>query len=323
MKLQTKYLGLTLQNPVVVASSPFTSSLSHIVEMEKAGAGAIVLKSIFEEQILDESAFLDRYHDYPEAADYLRGYLGNEYVQNHLSLVRQAKASVKIPVIASINCMDESGWVDYAHKIEDAGADALELNIFLLPTSAGQTSAEIERHYLDIVSTVTKAVSIPVSVKLPRSFTNILNMARETYNRNAKGIVMFNRFIEPDIDIDNIKVVTQDRLSSNVELRNTIRSLAMCAPVVSDLDIAVSTGVHSGADLVKVLLAGAKAAEICTAIYKNGPTVIEEMKSYLADWMDKHSFDAVDQFTGLLANKTSEDYNKLYMRAQYMKMFQE
>ena len=201
--------------------------------------------------------------------------------------------------------------------------DALELNIFLLPTRAEQTSAEIEKHYLDTISSVTDVVGIPVSVKLPKKFTNVLNIASETYKRKAKGIVMFNRFIEPDIDVDNLKVFDSDRLSSNAELRSTIRSVAMCAPQVSGIDIAVSTGVHTGEDLVKVLLAGAKAAEICTAVYKHGAAVIEEMKMYLASWMNTHGFDAVDQFVGLLSNKSSEDYNEFYQRAQYMKTFQQ
>ena len=322
MRLETKYLGLTLPNPVIIASSPLTSSLKHVMDMEKVGAGAVILKSIFEEQILNESQFLERFHDYPEAIDYLRNYIGNDYVQGYLSLIEQAKANLTIPVIASINCMDKSGWTDYARKIEDAGADALELNIFLLPTRPGQTSAEIEKHYLDTISSVTDVVNIPVSVKLPKKLTNVLNIASEAYKRNARGVVMFNRFIEPDIDVDNIKVFDSDRLSSNAELRSTIRSVAMCAPQVSGLDIAVSTGIHTGEDLVKVLLAGAKAAEICTAVYKHGAAVIEEMKMYLISWMEKHGFDTVGQFTGLLANKSSEDYNEFYQRAQYMKTFQ-
>ncbi len=321
MKLKTKYMGLTLPNPVIIASSPLTSSFKHVVEMEKAGAGAVVLKSIFEEQILNESQFLDRFTDYPEAIDYLRSYVGDEYVQGHLSLIKQAKAEVSIPVIASINCMNTSGWTDYARKIEDAGADALELNIFLLPTSPEHTAAEIEKLYLDTISSVTGAVGIPVSVKLPQRFTNVLNIAREAYNRKAKGVVMFNRFIEPDIDIDHIKIVDSEIFSATTELRSTIRTVAMCAPQVN-IDIAVSTGVHTGEDLVKVLLAGAKAAEICTAVYKRGAAAIEEMKTYLADWMDKHSFDSVEQFTGMLSNKASENFSNAYQRAQYMKTFQ-
>lgn len=320
MSLKTKYLGLELDNPVIVASSPFTSSLDKIAEMERAGAGAVVLKSIFEEQIISESAFLARFQEYPEAADYLREYVGNEYVQGHLKLIEQAKKTVRIPVIASINCMSQGKWLDYASKIESAGADAIELNIYLLPTHQSEQGSEIEKRYLEIIGSVVKAVKIPVAVKIPQRFTNVLNIAQEAYNRGARSLVMFNRFIEPDIDVDRIEIMSSDMHSLRSELQNNLRSVAMCSPLVKGLDIAVSTGVHTGEDLVKVLLVGARAAEICTALYR-GTSVIEEMKSYLAGWMKSHGFDSVEQFRGLLSNSRTEDYNEIYQRAQYVKQF--
>ena len=321
MNLKSKYLGLDLENPVIIASSPFTASLDKIEDMERAGAGAIALKSVFEEQIEGESEYLARFQDYPEAADYIREYVGDNYIQGHLRLIEQAKKNIRIPVIASINCMSNGKWIEYAKKIEAAGADALELNIYLLPTHQNQKAEEIEKNYLEIISSVTQAVNIPVAVKLAPRFTNVLNIAQQIYNRRAKGIVMFNRFMEPDIDVDKIEVVASDRLSSRSELRPNLRFVAMCTPLVSDLDIAVSTGVHTGEDMVKAILAGAKAVEICTALYKSGENVINEMKTYLSNWMENHGFDSIEQCCGLLSNRKSEDYNELYMRAQYVRSF--
>lgn len=314
-------MGLRLENPIIIASSPFTASLEKIKEMECAGAGAVALKSVFEEQILGESQYLERFQQYPEAADYIREYVGNEYVKGHLRLIEQAKRSVGIPVIASINCTSAGKWIEYAKGIESAGADALELNIYLLPTRQQQKGEEIEKRYLEIVGDVAKAIGIPVTVKLAPRFTNVLNMAQGIYNRGARGIVMFNRFIEPDIDVENIEVVTSDRLSSHSELRANLRYVAMCSPLVPQLDIAVSTGVHTGEDLVKALLAGAKAAEVCTALYKSGEGVVDVMKSYLGQWMTGHGFETTEQFCGLLSNRESEDYNEVYQRAQYIRCF--
>lgn len=321
MNLETTYLGLRLENPIIIASSPFTASLEKIKEMECAGAGAVALKSVFEEQILGESQYLERFQQYPEAADYIREYVGNEYIKGHLRLIEQAKRSVGIPVIASINCTSAGKWIEYAKGIESAGADALELNIYLLPTRQQQKGEEIEKRYLEIVGDVVKAIGIPVTVKLAPRFTNVLNMAQGIYNRGARGIVMFNRFIEPDIDVEKIEVVTSDRLSSHSELRANLRYVAMCSPLVPELDIAVSTGVHTGEDLVKALLAGAKAAEVCTALYKSGEGVVDVMKSFLGQWMTGHGFETTEQFCGLLSNRESEDYNEVYQRAQYIRCF--
>lgn len=320
MNLKVKYLGLELENPIIVASSPFTSSVDRIIQMERAGAGAVVLKSVFEEQIMGEAAFLERYNDYPEAADYLHGYIGNEYINGHLKMIAEAKRKVRIPIIGSINCQSEGRWLDYAKSMEEAGVDALELNIFFLPTDAATPAAEIEERYLHIVQSVASTLTIPVSVKLGMRFTNVLAVCRDIYYRGGRGVVMFNRFFEPDIDVDTMTITAADSLSERSELRNSLRWVSMASAEVSPLDIAVTSGVHTGEDVVKCLLAGAKAVEICTALYQKGEEVIEDMKQYLANWMYTHSFENVSDFCGRLNSKEIAD-KEAFQRVQYMKFF--
>lgn len=315
-----KYLGLELDNPIVAASSPLTASADRIERLAEAGVGAVVLKSVFEEQIAGETAMQQHYDDAPEAADYLREYLGEDYLKGHLELIREAKRRVSAKVIASINCVGAGAWLDYARRIEQAGADALQLNIALLPASADETAAEIEKRYLDVVAAVTGAVDIPVSVKLGPRFTNVLNLCREIYYRGAKGVVMFNRFYEPDIRTDDMEFIPSDSLSERSELRNNLRWIALASAEVEALDIAAATGIHTGDDVVKALLAGARAVEVCTAIYRDGVDVVGAMKRGLAAWMDAHNFASVDEFRGRLNAKNHLD-DAAFDRLQYMKFF--
>jgi dihydroorotate dehydrogenase (fumarate) len=320
MKLNVKYLGLDLKSPVIAASSPFTATEEKIRQLEERGIGAVVLKSVFEEQIIGETEFLERYNDYPEAADYLRNYVQDDYLKGHLNLIENLKRHVSVPVIASINCNTAGAWTDYAKRIESAGADALELNIFLLPTNPDESARQIEERYLATIDKVVSAINIPVSIKLGVRFTNLLNIAREIYFRKAKGIVMFNRFFEPDIDVESMSVTSSDPLSSRSELRNILRSTAMCASHVKELDLSATTGVHNGEDVVKALLAGAKTVQICTALYTEGVDVITSMNTFVAEWMDRNNFDHIEDFRGRLAFKSSGD-EEFYQRAQYMKFF--
>lgn len=319
-KLDVNYMGLALKSPIVIGSSPFTASVDKIEQLAEHGVGAVVLKSVFEEQIMGEASFLERYNDYPEAADYLNSYLSDDYLRGHIDTIEQSKKRVNIPVIASINCMGDGKWVDYARRIEQAGADALELNIFILPTDAARSSIEIEQAYLDIVARVCSTVSIPVSVKLGIRFTNVLSVAREIYFRKGRGVVMFNRFFEPDIDIDRIALTSSETISSNNELRNSLRTAALCAAEVPQIDISISTGVHTGEDVVKALLTGAKTAQVCSALYLHGLNAIGDMNSFVSQWMDKNSFESIDQFCGKLSAKHN-DHSNLLQRAQYMKFF--
>lgn len=278
------------------------------------------MKSVFEEQIMGEAAFLDRYNDYPEAADYLNSYLSSDYLAGHLALIAEAKQKVNIPIIASLNCSSDGTWLDYAKSIERAGADALELNIFFLPTDPRMSSAEIEEHYLKIVNTVTSQLRIPLSIKLGMRFTNVLSICREIYYRGGKGVVMYNRFFEPDIDVNTISLSTAESLSDSSELRNSLRWVGLCSSEVSMIDVAVSSGVHTGQDAVKAILAGAKAVEICSTIYINGIETIGRITKYMEEWMSEHSFETVSDFRGKLNYKGSGD-KELFQRAQYMKFF--
>lgn len=321
MKLNVEYLGLELDNPIVISSSPFTMTVDKIKELEEKGAGAVVLKSVFEEQILGEAAYLEKYNSaYPEAADYLNSYVAHDYMKGNLSLIEEAKKSVKIPVIASINCVSNGNWADYARSVEEAGADAIELNIFLLPTDPQQNAEDIEKQYFSIIDSVAGKVNIPISVKLGNRFTNVLHVCQQAYYHGAKGVVMFNRMFEPDFNIENISLVSSDSISSHDELRSTLRIVGMCNPQVPMLDVSVSTGVHSGADVVKAILAGARTTQICSALYLHGLPVIEEMKKFVSDWMEEHSFRSINDFRGLLDyRKHAED--QLYQRVQYMRFF--
>ncbi len=318
-KLQTTYLGLNLQSPVIVASSPFTAEISKIERLEEAGAGAVVLKSIFEEQIAGEAAMLERYGSSPEAADYLNAYLADDYLKGHLQLIEQAKKSIRIPVIASINCYEKGEWIDYARRIEAAGADALELNIFLFPEDIKLNSETIEKSYLAIIASVMETVNIPVSVKLSMRFTNILNIAAETYFRGGKGVVFYNRFFEPDINIDDMSFTTSGILSEASELRNSLRVVGLGSSQLPELDFSISTGVHTGEDAIKAILAGAKTVQICSALYLSGIGVIGKMNSTIAGWMDRHSFESIAEFHGKMNYRSTE--NDSSSRVQYMRFF--
>ena len=254
--MKAKYLGLDLSSPVVVSSSPYTATMSNIEQCVRNGAGAVVLKSIFEEQIIRHAAALDyaSQQGMGDSGEYLERYIGDAYKGEFLKLVADARTT-GVPVIASINCIASAeAWTDYAVSMEQAGAAALELNIFLQPTDRHRSAQELEQEYADVVRRVAEAVKIPVSVKLPMRLTNVLAVADSLLARGARGVVMFNRFFEPDIDVERMTFVNGDPFSEPAELRNVLRSVALCTTAVAQLDVSVSTGVHDGEAAVKALL---------------------------------------------------------------------
>lgn len=319
-KLETRYLGLKLKNPIILSSSGLTSTVEKVKAAQEAGVGAVVLKSIFEEQILSEVANIDKYNEYPEAADYLKGYMTQNSLGVYLKLIQDCKQQCSIPIIASINCADKGDWINFARVVQNAGADAIELNIFKLSIDKDEDSNEIESRYLEIVGSVRDAISIPLAVKIAKRFTNPLSVIREIYYRNVQGVVLFNRFYSPDIDIESMNVHSSEVYSSPSELSHVIRWTGLASSMVPLVDLAASSGVYTGEDVVKVLLSGAKAAQICSTVYKNGLDVVPEMLKFLTDWMIRHEFESVEQFIGKL-NYSNLEEPMAYERTQFMRYF--
>jgi dihydroorotate dehydrogenase (fumarate) len=322
INLETKYLGLTLKNPIIISSSGLADSVEKIKKLEKVGAGAVVLKSLFEEQIKVEAGQMiySNIDNYPDAADYINSYIKNNSLDQYLSLIEEAKKQVEIPIIASVNCYSTDEWTNFASKIENAGADALELNIFYLPTDKDFTSADYEKIYFDIVVKVKNAIKIPFAIKLNSYFTNLCHVVDQLFYRGAAGVVLFNRFYEPDIDIQTKKFKTANVFSSPTDLRTTLRWVAITSSQIPTIDIAASTGVHSGESVIKLLLAGAKAVQICSVVYKNGPEVITSIVNELQDWMNENNYKSIEDFRGNLNYKHIPDPS-IYERSQFMKYF--
>jgi len=318
--LSTRYMGLELKSPIIVGSSNFTSRVESIKEAEAAGAGAVVLKSLFEEQIVSLAHSMSARESYPEADDYLQYYTRTNSVDAYLDLVAGARKSVSIPVIASINCFSPKGWIDFALEIEKAGASALEVNIFFIPTDKHQNSNDSEKVYFMIIDNLKKKLKIPVSVKIGLRFSNLLNFAWQMHNHGASGIVLFNRFYEPDFDINNLSIVPASVLSSPEEQRYVLRWVGMVSGQDMKIDISASTGVHTGEDAIKYLLAGATTVQVCSALYKRGFTVISEINDALHRWMEMKEFRTVDDFRGILNYRNIENPS-LFERAQFMKHY--
>ncbi|MGD9931005.1 MAG: dihydroorotate dehydrogenase-like protein [Mangrovibacterium sp.] len=322
-KLETTYLGLKLKNPIVVASSGLTGSVEKIKALEEAGAGAVVLKSLFEEQINSEVSHLinkDPQNLYPEAEDYIWNYTRQHSVDAHLELVKQAKKEISIPIIASINCVSSKEWTSFAKEFEAAGADALELNLFFVPTGRIETSESVEKLYIDVLSKVKKEVKIPVSVKVGFYFTNMISMAEKLMANGARGITMFNRFYEPDINIDKLELTASEVFSTPSDIHRSLRWVGLVSAALPKLEIAASTGIHDGEAVIKQLLAGAQVTQICSTVYINGAQVIDGMIKDLEKFMRKWNFKHIEDFRGRLSYAKIEN-PMLYERSQFMKYF--
>ncbi|MDR0758035.1 MAG: dihydroorotate dehydrogenase-like protein [Tannerella sp.] len=321
MNTETKYAGLTLRNPLIAGSSGLTNSAQRNRAYEKAGVGAIVLKSLFEEQIEMESDMLVRTSDFPEAADYVAGYVKAHQFEQYVSLIEETKALCTIPVIASINCHKAGAWAEYAGQLEKAGADALELNVFYLRTEPNDTrSDDAADLYATILKNVKKAVSIPVIMKIGKYFSNIPALVSRLKSAGANGVVLFNRYYQPDIDINRMQVVSGKVFSSHSDLSDTLRWTAFVSGRVPDISIASSTGVHDWEDVVKCLLAGASAVQLCSAIYLHGSEIIPQMLSGIEEWMTHNKFLSPKEFIGKLSFTQAENPS-FYERAQFMKYF--
>lgn len=326
MNLNTTYLGLDLAHPVVPSASPLSQTLAGIQQMEDAGAPAVVMYSLFEEQIEGESHVLDHYLSYgtesfPEALTYfpeLDDY--NVGPDEYLNLIRAAKEATDIPIIGSLNGASTGGWTDYASLIEQAGADALELNIYHIPTSPYVTSAEVEEMYLRIVRQVKQAISIPLAVKLGPYFSAFANMADNLQGEGADALVVFNRFYQPDFDLEQLEVAPNLVLSRANELRLPLRWVAILYGQV-DIDFAITSGVHSYEDVIKGLMAGANVMMTTSALLVNGVDHIGAMVDGLRGWMEENEYESVEQMRGSMSQMHVAEPSA-FERANYMKVLQ-
>lgn len=319
--LSVNYMGLELSSPILAASSGLTAQLDRVIEFEKAGIGAIVVKSLFEEQIVNEAQFLNQQSsDYPESADYLHYYLRQNSIERYLELVTNIKNAVTVPVIASINCYSSGSWTDFAKEIEGAGADGLELNIYSLPLDIHKSGDQIEREYLQVVAEVAKQLKIPVAVKIASTFTNLPGFVNSLKGHGAKGVVMFNRFYSPNIDIDRVRVYPADAFSIPEESLRELRWMGIVSALVKGIDLSASTGVHNGELALKQMLAGAATVQMCTALYKKGAKIITQSLDDISVFMEKNGYDTISQFKGKLNYANIENPDK-FERVQFMKTF--
>ncbi len=325
INLETTYMGLSLKNPLIVGSSGLTNSVNKIKVIEEKGAGALVLKSLFEEQITNETQHLlnedTTNSSYPEVSDYIESYVKGNSVSNYLHLIKEAKKTVSIPIIASINCLSSSNdWVHFAKEIENAGADALELNAFIVPNNKNKSALEYENQYYEILSAVKKEIKIPIAMKLGIYFTNLFSVANRLNANGADALVLFNRFYEPDIDIENMEIASAGVLSNSGDFIKTLRWVGMLSAKIKALDISATTGIHNSKEAIKQLLAGAKTIQICSAIYEHGFDKIPEILQGISEWMTRKNMNTIDEFRATLNYRNIPD-SSLYERAQFMKYF--
>jgi dihydroorotate dehydrogenase (fumarate) len=323
MDLTTRYLGLNLRTPLVPSASPLSDDVDKIKQMEDAGASAVVLHSIFEEQVRNEQETVEYYMMYgtdtcpesltyfPKPAEFISG------PEQYLGEIRRAKESVRIPIIASLNGAALGGWVDYAKQIQQAGADALELNIYFIPTELDRTAAEIEQTYIDIVRAVKSVISIPVAVKLSPFFNNVANMAKRLDQAGANALVLFNRFYQPDINLETLEIQTQIRLSIAQEMRLPLRWIAIIYGRIK-ADLAATTGIHSAQDALKMLMAGADVTMLCSVLMNKGLGAIREIETEMSQWLEEHDYQSVRQLQGTMSQKYCAD-PAAFERAQYMR----
>ena len=321
--LSTEYLGMKLKNPVIAGSSGLTNSVKSIKELEENGAGAVVLKSIFEEEIAFE------YEDILKEAeskgynldqfDYYDYKIKEDNIDKYTTLINESKKNVSIPVIASVNCVYSHEWLAFASQLEKAGADALELNMFFLPSDFERTSEEKEKAYFQIIEQVQKAVNLPIALKISYYFSNLGPMIQKLSNTGIAGLVLFNRFFSPDFDIDKFEVKSSNLFSAPSDLSISLRWIAIMAERVN-CDLAASTGVHDGVALIKQLLAGADAVQVASTLYENGKGRIGEMLKTLEEWMEGKGYGSLSDFKGKMSQAKSSN-PAAYERVQFMKYF--
>jgi dihydroorotate dehydrogenase (fumarate) len=326
MDLTTKYLGLKLKHPLVASSSPITHDADGVRKLEDGGVAAVVLHSLFEEQITGEEheleflttqgteSFAEALSYFPKPDHYILG------PEEYLNLIRKAKAAVKIPVIASLNGVTTGGWVEYARAIQQAGADALELNVYYVPTDPFMTGEIVERNYVDVLRTVKSQVRIPVAMKLSPYFSNMANMARRLEEAGAAALVLFNRFYQPDIDVEKLDVKPHVNLSASAEMTLPLRWIAILYGRVK-CDLAATTGIHTSEDVIKMVMAGAKVTMMCSALLERGCNHAKSVLEGVQHWMEEHEYVSIEQMQGSMSQKAVAE-PAAFVRANYMKTIQ-
>ncbi|PLX01357.1 MAG: hypothetical protein C0595_15040 [Marinilabiliales bacterium] len=324
VNISANYLGISLKNPLIVGSSRLTGELNTLKQCVDKGASAVVLKSLFEEQIVKEAEskisknnIEEHYFWFKEAEQKILDLSFDQNMQRYLDYVLEVKRNVEVPVISSINCVSSKGWPKFASEIEKAGADALELNIGIFPFDIKTTSAEIENTYFDIIREVKANVNIPVSVKIGSYFTNILSFANGLVEAGADGIVLFNRYFRPDIDMDTRKLVASDNLSSPDDYLVAMRWIGLLVANKINCDLVASTGVHNYEAVVKQILAGANAVQLCSTLYLNGIDTIEKINNNLISWMENKGYNSLEDFRSSSLDLQSVDAS--FERIQYIK----
>ncbi|QEN07287.1 dihydroorotate dehydrogenase-like protein [Oceanispirochaeta crateris] len=318
--LRTTYMGLELKNPFIVSSSGLTDSVEKVIKAEQAGAGAVVLKSLFEEDIasaVSKDGSLETYATHPEAMEYIHQLGMLQQPDAYLDLVEQSVKAVNIPVIASLNCYSDEWWLDYAQRIEKMGAHGLELNTALVPVSVKDTSEEVEKKIISIVKKAVKAVNIPVSVKIGSFFSSLPGIVSKIEQAGASAVVLFNRFYRPDIDIEKIEFKNGNPLSTEDEYATVLRWTGILSDLV-DCDFSATTGIHTSDSAIKLILAGANTVQVCSALYKNGISFLSQMIEETEKWMDRKEYEKVSDFFSLLSMKDDKE-GQYYQRLQYVK----
>lgn len=325
MDTKTKYLGLELKSPIIVGSCGLTADVDKMVQMEKAGAGAVVLKSVFEEQIIHDIkrnthtfAPTDNYGD---SYEYIAMHVADDSLEKHFNMIREAKSKLTIPVIGSINCFSYETWLNYAKRFQDAGCDALELNMAILPYETNLSADDIERTYTQIINTLRKSISMPISIKVGTYFTDMAKTLQQISWMGIQGVTMFNKSVEVDIDTESETLKNASYLSVHEDMYKTLRWVALMSKKMR-CDLSASTGVYTADDVVKMILAGASSVQVVSCLYKNGIDTLKELNAGLQAWMQKKGYDNIAAFRGKLAVMPT-DKASVAMRTQFMKYFAE
>jgi dihydroorotate dehydrogenase (fumarate) len=325
MDLSVNYLGYKIKNPIVVGSSTLTSSIENLRKIEKAGAGAVVLKSIFEEEVYNQYQSIlekEKNLEYPDVRflDYYDYKIKQDNIRNYIDLIKQAKQELSIPVIASINCKSSWEWGFFAEKLESAGADGVELNLFILPSDFNMSCTKVEEIYMKIIDEITAKVNIPVAAKLSYYSSDLAAFVKRVSETDVKGVVLFNRFFHPDFDINKFEVIPSNVLSQSTDLAISLRWMSIMAGRVSS-ELIASTGVHDGASVIKELLAGADSVQVVSSLYKRGIDSIGSMLEEVETWMHNHEFEKIEDFKGKMSQVNSPNPAE-YERVQFMRYFE-